>query len=204
MNKVFYKMQLDDPAMPSFCSFSKDYFGSLQDFKEMIDGMREKGICLETVQAFERYLEGDSCAEHIVCYNKTPILVPARMISIERFNLEETEWDHENTYGCIYKMRADCVAVEQVLFECEDYYYRCVRPIFGGLQYKGEHSSQWLNVGNRLWGNESVVRIDGKVYAFRLFVVEQRSQNLDDILGSMWNQEKLDFRKACDEIFGNG
>jgi len=67
-----------------------------------------------------------------------------------------------------------------------------------------EYGSLWRDVGNWPWGNESVVRIDGKVHAFRLFVVEQRSQNLDDIFGSMWNQEKLDFRKACDEIFGNG
>ena len=204
MNKLFYKMQLDDPAAPSICSFAKDYFGSLTDFREVIDSMQKNEVYGETVQAFERYLEGDSTAEHTVCYNKTPILLPARIIAMERFDQETTEWDHENTYGCIYRMRADRIATEQMILECEDYYYWCMRPSFWGLQYMEEYGSLWRDVGNRLWGNESVVRIDGKVHAFRLFVVEQRSQNLDDILGSMWNQEKLDFRKACDEIFGNG
>ena len=37
-----------------------------------------------------------------------------------------------------------------------------------------------------------------------LFVEEQREANLEAILANMGNEMKLDYSKACDEIFGNG
>ena len=42
MNKVYYKMILDDPAAASFCSFPKDYFGTLNDYHDFVEALREE------------------------------------------------------------------------------------------------------------------------------------------------------------------
>lgn len=204
MNQTYYTMQLDDPATPSFCSFAKYYFGTLKDFQAVVAEMKKTSAYADTVQAFERFVLGDSKAEHTVCYNKVPVLRTAQLIGKERFELEETEWDHENTFGWIYKMRARHISAEQILFQAENAYYRCVRPTFYGLQYRAEGDADWHEVGERLWGNLGIVQAGEKEHRFRLFVVENCSPNPGEVLPEMWRQDQLRFGTACDEIFGNG
>ncbi len=204
MNQTYYAMQLEDPATPSFCSFAKDYFGTLQDFQDVMAEMKKADAYADTVNAFEQFMQGDLKAEHTVCYNKIPVLRTAQLIGKERFELDETEWDHENTFGYIYKMRAKRISAEQILFRSGDAYYRCVRPTFYDLQYQAECDAAWHEVGERLWGNLGVVQVQEKEHRFRLFVVEKSSLSPGEVLSEMWTQANLHFGTACDEIFGNG
>lgn len=204
MNKTYYKMLLDDPATASFTSFPKDYFGTLKDFSAFVDAVREEKGYEDTCDAFDQFVNGNSVAQHTVCYNKTPILRLASLIGKERFELDEMEWDHENIYGCTYKMRADRISAEQILFRCEGHYYRCVRPTFYGLQYKSRIDTEWKDVGSQLWGNTGIIQITEKEYSFRLFVVENESAKADEVLAKMWFPQFLNFKTACDEIFGDG
>lgn len=204
MNKVYYKMILDDPATASFCSFPKDYFGTLNDYHDFVEAVREEKGYADTREAFAQFLNGNSLAQHTVCYNKTPILRLASLIGKEHFELDETEWDHENVYGCTYKMRAERISAEQILFRCEDHFYRCIRPTFYGLQFKSREDAEWQDVGSQLWGNKGIIQVTGREHKFRLFVVEKESQKLDVVLSEMWFPQYLNFKTACDEIFGNG
>lgn len=203
MFAVYYKMQLDNMATASFCNLPKDFFGTLQDFQSFLDTATDGKRYVDTRNAFAQFIDGDSSAQHTVCCNKTPVLRLASLTAKERFELNATEWDHKNAYGCIYKMRAERISAEQILIKCEDLYYRCVRPTFYGLQYKTKEDADWEDVGNNLQVNEGIIQITEKEYKFRLFVVEQGPVKLDEALEGMWFPEKLNFKTACDEIFGN-
>ena len=47
INQAFYKIELDDPAVPSFCSFSKEFYGNFEQI--------ENGIGLTTKFQAEAY-----------------------------------------------------------------------------------------------------------------------------------------------------
>lgn len=203
MNQIYHKMQLRDPATASFISMPKDYFGSLLDFQGTIDAMKKTGSYADAVVAFTLFANGNRNAEHSVCYNNAPLFVPADLIGKERFELDETRWNHENTYGRVYQMKADRISADQIMFQCGKLYYRCVRPTFYGLQYKTEKDDTWQDVGNKVLGNECIVDVKDGAHKFRLFVTERCSKDPAKVLSEMWLPDKLDFRNACNEIFGD-
>ena len=59
INQAFYKIELDDPAVPSFCSFSKEFYGNFNDIAMAIACMERKGVCPDTVDAFASYQAGN-------------------------------------------------------------------------------------------------------------------------------------------------
>lgn len=207
MSKIeqsYYRIELNDPAAPSFCSFSKPYFGTLADIAEVMDSMKGRGAYPDTIEAFARYLEGELDAEHYICYNKTKLLHPVELIAMERLEVDEAEWEHTNTWGSIYQMRAAKISVTQAVFKDRDDYCRCIRPEFVDLQYNSPHRSCWRAVGRNFWGNTGTIEACGNKCQLTLFVQEEWGTDLDAILANMGDETKLDFRRACDEIFGNG
>lgn len=204
MNETLFRMHLEEPAAPGFCSLSKSYFGTLDDFSAVISNMAQMGCNQDTVQAFRAYQEGNIEAEHTVCYNKDRLLKPVGVIAKIIYELEDVCWDHINIYDCVYKMRASKSIVEQVLVRDGDTYYRCIRPAFTGLQYQAEGIPIWRPIGDRIWGNGSVVHIADNTIAFLTYVCENHSTELQPLLGDMWSIDAIDFTQACNEIFGNG
>lgn len=207
MSKIeqsYYRIELNDPAAPSFCSFSKPYFGTLADISEVMESMKERGVYPDTVEAFARYLEGELDAEHYVCYNKTTLLHPVELIAMERLEVDDAEWEHTNTWGAIYRMRAAKISVAQAVFKDGEDYCRCIRPEFVNLQYNSLRRDCWRDVGRNFWGNTGMMRACGDKCSTTLFVEEQRATELGAVLSNLGDVSKLDYSKVCDEIFGDG
>lgn len=204
IEQSYYRIELNDPAAPSFCSFSKPYFGTLADIAEVMESMKERGVYPDTVEAFARYLEGELDVEHYVCYNKAKLLHPVVLISVEQFELDDMQWDHTNTWDCIYSMRASHISVTQAIFYDGERYCRCIKPEFSDLQYNGTWQEHWIDVRKRFWGNVGVISAGKYKCTLHLFVEEECSKDFDAIMANMGTEDKLDFSKVCDEIFGNG
>lgn len=204
IEQSYYRIKLNDPAAPSFCSFSKPYFGTLADIAVVMESMKERGVYPDTVEAFVRYLEGELDAEHYVCYIKTKLLHPVELIAMERLEVDEAEWEHTNTWGSIYKMRAAKISVAQAVFKDGEDYCRCIRPEFVDLQYNSFRRDCWRNVGRNFWGNTGMMRVCGDKCSTTLFVEEQRATELGAVLSNLGDVSKLDYSKVCDEIFGDG
>ena len=52
MNPVYYCIALDDPGSPSFCTFAKNYFGTVFDIGQVMDRMARIGRYPDAVQAY--------------------------------------------------------------------------------------------------------------------------------------------------------
>lgn len=204
IKQVYFRMDLDDPAVPSFCSFPKSYFGTLADIGEAVSSMEQKGVCADTVDAFKRYLEGELDVEHYVCYNKAKLLHQVELIAVEQFELDDMQWDHTNTWDCIYSMRASHISVAQAIFYDGERYCRSIKPEFSDLQYNGTWQEHWIDVRKQFWGNVGVISAGKYKCTLNLFVEEECSKDFDAIMANMGAEDKLDFSRACDEIFGNG
>jgi hypothetical protein len=59
-------------------------------------------------------------------------------------------------------------------------------------------------VRKRFWGNVGVISAGKYKCTRNLFVEEECSKDFDAIRANMGTEDKLDFCKVCDEIFGNG
>ena len=200
----YFRIDLDNPAVPSFCSCAKAYFGTLADINEVVERMEQEGGCADTVAAFRRYLSGDLDVEHSVCYNKVKLLNPVELVSMELFELDDVQWNHTNVWDSIYTMHALHISVQQVVFRDGEYYCRCIRPAFKGLQYKSARRSFWADVGSCFWGNVGMLTGGSYQCELALFVEEERSKDCNAVVANMGAAEKLDYTKVCDEVFGNG
>lgn len=77
-----YRLKLDDYSAASFTSFSKNYFGTLEQLKGLFDGIRSDKKNAESfsdiLSVFDRYLAGEKNLTHNVAYQEIPFLVHAR------------------------------------------------------------------------------------------------------------------------------
>lgn len=204
IKQEYFRIDLHDPAVPSFCTLPKSFYGTLADISKAIACMEKQNVCPDTVDAFRRYLEGEQDAEHYVCYSKAKLLRAVELLSVEQFELDNAQWEHINTWDCVYIMRTSHVSVTQAVFTDGNQYCRCIKPQFTDLQYNGDQRGCWIDVGDCFWGNVGVMTACNDKCELMLFAEEQREADLDAIWANMGNEMKLDYSKACDEIFGNG
>ena len=77
-----YRLQLDDYSAPSFTSFSKDYFGTLEQIQSLFDYLRSDedfaGRFQYILGVNDRYLAGEKDITHNVAYQEVPFLVEPR------------------------------------------------------------------------------------------------------------------------------
>jgi hypothetical protein len=73
---MLYAFYLDDPAAPSFCSFSKLYFGQKADLLKVAERLEATDCYPGTVSAIRDYFSGNLSASHNIAYQTIPVLQP--------------------------------------------------------------------------------------------------------------------------------
>ena len=75
MEQKWFRLLLDDYSVPAITTADKEYYGTLDDIKGLIESLKndEKGSAGHkgTIEAFEKYLAGDKSATHNVAYLKS-------------------------------------------------------------------------------------------------------------------------------------
>lgn len=205
MEKRYFALTMDDYATASFCSRTKDFYGTLSDIAEYIRQLPERSFAT-TKAALQEYLDGNENAAHHVCFCDHKLLTPVEMIKQERFDLAPYAWDHANIFDCIYKMKADAAAIEQILIKQGNWYIRCARCVFTNLQYMSESPlcKGYQKMPNRFWGLPGMIRMEADRYILRLYVREKYYTRPEEALGDMGKADKLDLANVCNEIFADG
>lgn len=204
MNQKYYRIELDDPAEPGFCSVSKSYFGTLSDIAQVVERMDSNGRCPDTVLAFREFLEGNPLAEHRVCNNAQVLMHPVDLLEKQQFELDEVHFDHKNIWDSIRRLRASQIDVEQVLLREGNRYYRCIRPVFADLQYISRIDGTFRDVGTSIWGNKDIMLYANNVHTMALYTLQQQYTDYHCAMADMDQKTLLDYSAACDEIFGDG
>ena len=204
MNPTYYRVELDDPAIPSASSFSKSYFGPVSDIAAVMERMAQSGCYPDTVQAFAAFKDGDTDATHSVCFHREKLMNPCTLIQNEHFILNKVTWEHESVWECIYCMAADCICVDQILLQEGELYYRCIRASFSNLEYQRDSDGKWEQIGPKIWGNKAIMQYFCGDHSIALYVLEERYSDLDTAMAHMGKPDLLDYGRICDEIFGDG
>lgn len=204
---LFYCLTLDDYSAPSFCSFGKDYFGTLPLIASLIESLeadeRYAKNHSQLIQAFKEYCNGNTEFTHNVAYRETPLLEPvyvyAQADSISDFNKHE----HLNVWDCIYYMRWKKAESSHFWLRHQKRYIRCVKTIFYSLQYAViDADEEYKPIKYSMSFPGMIDFRDDAVVSNRLHVIEKVFENEKELLQDIEN-----FRNApdpiCTEIFND-
>ena len=104
--KRIYRLQLDDYSAPSFTSFGKDYFGTLDQMREVFNAIRcDENFASrfrDILTTFDRYLAGEKKITHYVAHQKVPILIQEKALGSAASTLTNHRWTHMNTWNWPY------------------------------------------------------------------------------------------------------
>lgn len=205
----YYRLELRDHSTVSFCSFSKAYFGTIDDIRILINALDEKhrDSYGELVAAFRAYEEGRTEVTHHAAFQEVPLLTPAKLIHRERLVLENHTLEHENIWQCIYKMRCERVETEHLWLECEGRWLRMLKAKFKGLQHE-DALGGWKTIREgMLWGFPCTLQGDSECFRNVLAEPEKGFKNKKG-LEQDWENFKRSpdpvFDEFCNDIYGDG
>ncbi len=102
ISQQFYQLRLDDCATPSFVSFDKPYYGTLDEIRGFIAALEQDEACRESdaapIAAFHAYESGDHEAKHYAAYQELPLLIPVSVLERKTVTLREYAWTHMNIW----------------------------------------------------------------------------------------------------------
>ena len=206
----YYRLILDDYSAASFTSFSKDYFGKMEDIAGLFKAIREDDSIADSFKDFmsvyELYLSGDKRVTHMVAYQEVPFLVPAKKLGSETTVLYNHTWNHTNTWGCIYEMRCEKAESTHIWLSCHGKYSRCIQTRFTNLEYMNP-LGKYTSHGGRMWGFPHQLEYESPITESRLFVVEKffknKAEAINDHLHFIQNPDPK-FDSVVDDLFGDG
>ena len=207
----FYRLELDDYAAAAFTSFSKDYYGTLDDVLRFMDALENDEDLRKSQQAllaaFHSFEQGDIAVQHPVAYQNVPLLIEANVLHQEKRQHQNLEWKHLNTWQWPYYLRCEEVVTVHLWLQCQKQFCRCVKARFCNLEYRSAHSHDWKPLGDMLWGFPEMIVHWPPFLWNRLAVIEKRFDDLSELQADVTafaNNADPDFSRICDDIFGDG
>ena len=183
LSTPIYRLELDDCATPSIESFTKEYYGTLQDINSY-------------ASAVERGQEGALAKLE---------LIPAKVVGLGSSDKEIYAAIHQNIWGYSYELCSEQVECFHVWLECEGKYIRCVRARFLNLAYKGEEPDQPFLPVTMIWGPEHLIERRGGYLFNRLYEVEKTFDTREEADADL---EAFDgvpvFTEFFNDIFADG
>ena len=206
----YYRLLLDDYSAASFTSFSKDYYGTLEQIGTLFEAIKQDEELAERQKyilgIYDRYLAGETKISHNVAYQEVPFLIPAKVLGTETTVLTDFSWEHINTWGFPYLVKCDKAECTHIWFSCYGKYSRCIQVQFTNLQCESI-TGKFEPLGSMIWGYPGQIAGDnGDVYN-RLFVEEKVFKNKTEAMADKQNfihSPDPKFDEFLNDIFGDG
>ncbi len=205
--KQYYLYVLDDYSAPSCTSSTKNYFGTIDDFKRMLNNA--DGEVSDLRQTLEKFEKGDKNITHTVCYNPQKFAIPATIVKQKTLQYDSHGFRYKNPYGFYYLARADYTIITFYLIKSQRLYYTCYQiraknPKFRDDIGKGEF---WANPP--FWGFPGVVIVekenDGAVYYENTLLEMERGFKTEaEAVERFEKATKIDLTAFFEDIFGDG
>lgn len=210
IKKQLYRLQLDDYSAASFTSFSKDYFGTLDDIANFISSIREDEYFAKSYtslfETYEKYIFGDRQVTHNVAYQEVRFLTRVKRLGSAVSYLKSHKWEHLNTWRWPYYMCCSKAESIHLWLSYGGEYARVVQSCFYDLKY-GTDAEEYSSFGGMRWGYpHQIEEAENRTFS-RLFVIEKTFENKAEVLKDMQSFQSTPdpiFDRVIDDIFGDG
>lgn len=207
--KQYYAICLDEYAMVSFCSFTKNYYGTEDDMMQFAKALETNNTMSDLVQSLNAFSEGNKDVQYYAAYNNHRLATPVIFHPENHLTLTDYEWEHHNIYGFPYYMHADKIEIEQAIIRHENEYLRCARMKFYNLSYENEFSKSGKECLTGFFlGHPQVYKVNKRnrkniIIEGRFFVKEEAYTTLKEAREHL-SEKDLKFRPFMDDVFGDG
>jgi hypothetical protein len=206
----YYRLLLDDYSAPSFTSFDKDYYGTLEQMHGFFSALKADEEAAQRqeylLSIYDQYVAGQKAIKHRVAYQKVPFLVPANILGEEKLTRINYTWDHLNTWQFPYHMKCDRIDSRHLWISCHGKYTRCIQAKFTNLFYNG-FGKNYKRFSGNTWGFPHQVEYEGIITFSRLFVEEKafktKAEALNDQMNFRHNPDPI-YSGILNDIFGDG
>ena len=210
VKKDFYGVRLNNYFSPSFCSSHKVYFGTLNDIKTFIESMGNIEQSRMIINAFKRYLSGETEATHEVAYIQQKLIENVELIAEGEVKLDRAAWEFLNVWYHPQYMVIDSAVLKTALIKYEEQYLRVIKVSVRGLRTCADinrHEEEWMAVSDGFWGHPGVLSStkNGETYVVcsNLYMKEKEYATKEEALAKFYADEVcLDC--LCEDVFGNG
>lgn len=204
-----YKIELWEPACPSFCSFSKCYFGTLADMKRVLERAKELGEYNETKEALEEYFKGNVSATHNIVYQEIPVLEKVKMIDEKSFEMADYVWIHRNIWDDDVSMHFKHAYLQRIIVQIGDTYLVCLKGKFRKLGYKLDSIRNdklpFERIDrNNCWGNKLVIDSERDIFESLLYVKEESFEHDFDAARKYYDDSYINMTQIINEVFADG
>lgn len=206
----YYRLLLDDYAAPSFTSFDKDYYGTLEDINSFFEEIKSDEEIAKRqryiISVYEKFLAGNKSIRHSVAYREVPFLIPAKVLAEATTQLTDYSWEHLNTWSWPYNLKCDKAECKHIWFSCYKRYSRCIQVLFENLQYENTIGN-YEPLGDMIWGYPGIIAGSKGNLRNTLFVEEKVFKNKAEALADrdlFITSPDHNFSKVLDDIFGDG
>jgi len=208
--KDCYRVILDVYSAPSFVSFGKNYYGTLEQIDWLFGEIANDATLAERYQdilsAYEQAVGGEVGVTHYVAHREEPFLVPVDVLRTATSVLIDYAWEHLNAWGCSYFLKCDRAVSTHIWISCNGRYSRCVQTQFSNLQY-GADADQYKPLGDARWGFPCQISGSAGSLRNRLHVEEKAFESEAEALedhAAFLESPDPNFTGILNDIFGDG
>ena len=207
--KIIYGVNRNNYFSPSFCSSTKTYLGSLDEIKTFIEGL-DKRNHQETQEALQRYLEGDTQANHYIAYNQNRLIEKAEVLAEEEISLDKTSWKFINVWHWPQFMEIDSGTIRKILIKHSNTYLRAIKASVCGLRTATRADTpqkDWLKLCGGFWGHPGILVVivndDSYIVHSSLYLKEKEYSTEQEAL-EKFRTDQVSLNCLCEDVFGDG
>lgn len=204
--KQLYAFELDDYAAPTCTSFTKRYFGTIDDFKAVLDGIDEKRKVDELRETFERFVAGERKIIYHAGQSIARFATPAEIIKEKEISLGCINYKYENSYGFYYFLRITKAEGKVALVKLGKKFYIVYWMTVTNPRYHDEviDKRKWYPLGDTIWGFPGMMKIKGKTMTNLLGMIDSAFNTEKEAMEHYDGLQVLDWNRFFEDVFGDG
>lgn len=206
--KQFYAFVLDDYAAPSCTSFTKQYFGTIADFRAVLENMgKENEERMEDLfNTFELFVAGERKIIYHAGQSIARFATPAKMIKEKDISLGRINYKYENSYGFYYFLRITKAEGKVALVKFSKKFYIVYWMTVTNPRYHDEiiDKRKWYPLGDTTWGFPGMLKIKGKTMMNLLGMIDSAYDTEKEAMEHFDRLKFLDWNRFFEDVFGDG
>lgn len=204
---LFYEFCLDDYAAPSCTSGYKYYYGTKENFKDLIDNL-EKGKCNYLKEVYEEFSKGNNKVENVAGFTKVRFAKRITVLASKKIDTSMINYEYINPYQWDYQLKIDKTENEVLLIKNGKKYSIVHRTVMTNPKYQDRFAkSGWATI-DMLCGFPEMIKYQGEKGSYtlenRLYIPEKVFDKKEEAEVYFNDLEKIDYKLFFEDVFGDG
>lgn len=210
MEENYYQFNLDDYSAPSCTSGIKQYYGTVDNCKDLLNELKDDKNCDPIKQAFITFLSGDKDCKHFAGFVEMQLAIMGRIIKERDFTADNIEFRYKNSYGFYYDIKADKARFSVKVFKYIDGKFAVIYyAIITDAKLKStEFKDKWSPLGNMIWGHPGIIKVNNQngicELSNTLAVLDFTYDTQEEAEKYLSGMKQPDLQSFFEDVFGDG